>query len=183
MRMSAFGSVGLWLACATSFANAWPGGDLAQAGAGGADCTPLQEAAIPVQHGVRFSIDIQPVLQANCDACHGQSPTQGFDVRIDGARLSLIGADETGAPFRNIASIFRVRPGKPSESGFFLKINCAIPPVPYGSRMPPGPTPLPASFQALVHDWIAAGALMPDAGGDRTFIGNFESISRPTPAP
>jgi hypothetical protein len=35
-------------------------------------------------------------------------------------------------------------------------------------------------FQALVYDWIASGALMPDSfGGERLFIGSFEDIVRP----
>jgi hypothetical protein len=37
-------------------------------------------------------------------------------------------------------------------------------------------------LQALVYDWIASGALMPNSpGADRLFIANFESITRETP--
>jgi hypothetical protein len=45
--------------------------------------------------------------------------------------------------------------------------------------MPPSGDSASGEFQALVYDWIAAGALMPEDGGERLFIGRFESVRRP----
>lgn len=75
--------------------------------------------------------------------------------------------------------MLRVRPFEPLASSLFLKVNCETPP--FGSRMPLGGSPSP-ELQALIHDWIASGALMPQSpGAVRLFIGNFESIRRPQP--
>jgi hypothetical protein len=40
--------------------------------------------------------------------------------------------------------------------------------------MPPGSSGGNTAFQAVVHDWIAAGAIM--AGGDRVFTGTMEDL-------
>lgn len=148
---------------------------------GGTNCTFLDPASNPIRYDVTFGGDIQPLLNTACLTCHINGSTNGFNVSQSNARLSLLGPNETGTPFTNVSTIFRVRPGLPLESGIFLKLNCEFPPVPYGSRMPPGGAS--AELQALVHDWIASGALMPEYGGERTFVGSFESIVRPVPAP
>jgi hypothetical protein len=103
----------------------------------------------------------------------------GMNLLAANAHDALIGPAENGAPASGDPQRLRVRPGVPTDSILFLKLNCATPP--FGNQMPigGGDTVL---LQKLVHDWIAAGALMPDSpGGDRTFVGNFETIRRPDP--
>ena len=181
--------VALLIALAASGpALAWPGSPVSwvfDLPKGGTNCTELSPATVPIRYDVSFEADIRPQLEAPCGSCHINSSFGGFNFNTSNARTSLIGADETGAPFTANASIFRVRPGRPLESGLFLKVNCEIPAEPYGATMPIGGSPLSPEVQALIHDWIAAGALMPDAssGGDRLSIGTFESITRPAPAP
>jgi hypothetical protein len=146
---------------------------------GGTNCTVLSETTDPVRYDVSFEADIRPIVATLCNTCHIAGSTAGFNINFSNARINLIGADETGAAASGSATILRVRPGVPTASAFFDKINCANPP--FGGPMPPGGGAT-TQLQALVHDWIAAGALMPDSpGGDRTFIGNFESIVRPAP--
>lgn len=149
---------------------------------GGSNCSELSPVAVPIRYDVSFEGDIRQHLQVPCGGCHINGGVSGFNMSITNVRTNLIGAGETGAPFTNVPTIVRVRPGRPLESGLFLKVNCGTPQVPYGAQMPIGGSPLTPEVQALIHDWIAAGALMPDSpGGDRTFIGNFESIVRPAP--
>lgn len=177
----------LALLAATGAAHAWPDThapwvfDLPK---GGTNCTFLDPATNPVRYDVSFEGDIRMHLATPCGGCHVAGSSNGFNFNPSNARNSLIGPNETGAPFTLVSTIVRVRPGRPLESGFFLKVNCETPAPPYGSRMPIGSPQLSPEVQALIHDWIAAGALMPDSpGGERLFIGNFESIVRPVPAP
>lgn len=148
---------------------------------GGTNCTVLSEITDPVRYDVSFEADIRPIVATLCNTCHISGSTASFNISTSNARINLIGANETGAASSGSSTILRVRPGVPTASAFFDKLNCANPP--FGGAMPPGGG-APTQLQALVHDWIAAGALMPDSpGGDRTFIGNFETIARPAPAP
>jgi len=148
---------------------------------GGTNCTVLSETTDPVRYDVSFEGDIRPLVANQCNSCHIAGSTAGFNINFSNARINLIGANETGAASSGSATILRVRPGVPTASAFFDKLNCANPP--FGGVMPPGGG-ASTQLQALVHDWIAAGALMPGSpGGDRTFIGNFETIVRPAPAP
>jgi hypothetical protein len=178
-------AVGALFVVASGSIGAWPGSspswvfDLPM---GGTNCSFLDPTTIPVRYDVSFAGEIQPLLDTTCTTCHINGSTNGFNVSASNARLSLIGATETGAPFTFNNSIFRVRPGRPLESGLFLKLNCEIPPVPYGVRMPPSGAS--AELQALVHDWIASGALMPTSpNADRIAVGTFEVITRPAPLP
>lgn len=140
------------------------------------NCDPLSAEQHPIRYDVSFEGDIRPFLVKNqCTTCHGSQA--GLSLSTASARLNLIGADERGTPSTGNAAILRVRPLEPQASALFLKLNCDLPP--FGGRMPPGGG-ASAEFQALVHDWIASGALMPDAfGGERLFIGRFEDIVRP----
>jgi hypothetical protein len=168
----------LFLLCfASASAHAWPAqGEpdslpLKQLGA----CDDLSAGVQPIRHDVSFEGDIRPFITKQCASCHGGQG--GLSLSTANARNALIGANENGTPSSGNATILRVRPFEPLASSLFLKLNCDVPP--FGGRMPLGGS-ASIEFQALVHDWIAAGALMPDSfGGQRLFIGNFESIVRP----
>ena len=143
-------------------------------------CDELPVITLPVRYDVSFEGDIRPRLEDSaqgCTSCHGSFGN--LSLSFANARVNLLGVNETGAPSSGDASILRIRPFEPLASSLFLKVNCEIPP--FGSRMPLGGSP-DAELQALIHDWIAVGALMPDApGAVRLFIGNFESIQREQP--
>jgi hypothetical protein len=148
---------------------------------GGSNCAELSPAAIPIRYDVSFEADIRPQLESLCNTCHISGASGGLNMNTTNARISLIGANETGTPSQGDPQRLRVRPFVPTDSALFEKINCLTPP--FGGPMPPqgGDT---LALQVLVHDWIAAGALMPDSiGGDRLSVGNFEPITRPAPAP
>lgn len=169
---------------ASGSAHAWPDSrspwvfDLPK---GGSNCTSLVTTPDDTRYDVSFEGDIRPQLQALCNTCHINGSSGGLNMNTSNARLNLIGANETGAPAGGDNTRVRVRPFVPTDSVLFEKLNCATPP--FGGVMPPGGGDT-ILLQKLVHDWIAAGALMPDSpGGNRTFIGNFETISRPAPAP
>lgn len=138
-------------------------------------CDALSAEIQPIRYDVSFEGDIRPFITELCAACHGGQA--GLSLSTANARLGLIGDDEQGTPATGNAAILRVRPFEPLASALFLKLNCDVPP--FGGRMPPGGG-ASTEFQALVYDWIAAGALMPDSfGGQRLFIGSFETIVRP----
>lgn len=146
--------------------------------AGGNACDPLPEDTYPIRYDVSFQSDIRPWLESqdlNCTTCHGGSG--GLNLQSGVAFAALLGPNEQGQPSQGDSSILRVRPFEPLASALFLKINCS--PPPFGNRMPPSGGSASGEFQALVYDWIAAGALMPEDGGERLFIGRFESVRRP----
>lgn len=145
------------------------------AAAGGSGCTPLD--GVPVRYDVIFEADIQPRLDLSnanggCAGCHINNSFGDLNLRFDVARLNLLGPDQQGQPSSQDATRLRVRPGRPQDSLLFEKLNCDTPPV--GSRMPPGSSGENVELQALVHDWIALGAIFLD--GDRLFLGSMESL-------
>lgn len=153
---------------------------------GGQGCTELPESLHPIRYDVNFDADLRPIIETaftggGCRDCHVQSSSGGMNLNTTNALAALIGTAETGTAANGDSSRFRVRPFVPTDSVIFLKINCATPP--FGGQMPPGGG-ASTQFQANMHDWIASGAIMNGpSGGDRTFVGNFESITRPAPAP
>lgn len=174
----------LALLTAVGSAAAWPGEvspwvfDIPK---GGSNCSSLVTVPDDTRYDVSFEGDIRPQLEGVCQTCHLSGSSGGLNMSFNNARVNLIGDSETGAPTFQDTTRLRVKPFAPTESFLFEKINCLNPP--YGGRMPPqgGDTIL---LQKLIHDWIAAGALMPDApNANRLFIGNFEQIVRPGPAP
>jgi hypothetical protein len=169
----------LLLMCLASVpAYAWPVEEIAASKSlqnlGG--CDPLSAKDHPIRYDVSFEGDIRPFIGDQCASCHGSQG--GLSLSTANARIALIGANERGTPSSGNSTILRVRPLEPLASALFLKLNCDVPP--FGGRMPLGGSAASTEFQALVHDWIAAGALMPDSfGGERLFIGSFEDIVRP----
>jgi hypothetical protein len=145
-----------------------------------AGCDELPADSLPIRYDVSFEGDIRPLLQdpgQNCTLCHGSSGD--LSLSFANAQAQLLGPNEAGVPSAGDPSIRRVRPFEPLASSLFLKINCDTPP--FGGRMPLGGSPSP-ELQALVYDWIASGALMPDSpGGQRLFVAGFEEIRRPVP--
>lgn len=143
--------------------------------AGGSSCTPLD--SVPVRYDVSFEVDIQPFLDVSaanggCSNCHISMSFGDLNLRFDVVRLNLLGEDGNGQPSAQDANRLRVAPGKPQNSLLFEKLNCDTPPV--GQRMPPGSSGDNVELQALVHDWIALGAIFLD--GDRVFLGTMESL-------
>lgn len=144
-----------------------------EASLGGA-CEPLPADQQPIRYDVSFEGDIRPFIDNLCASCHGSQG--GMSLAFGNIASALLGPDERGRASQGDPSILRVRPFEPQASSLFLKLNCV--PPPFGDPMPLGASS-PPELQALVHDWIASGALLPDSGGSRLFIGSFESIQRP----
>ena len=116
---------------------------------GSSDCTDLR--GLPINFGVQWQADIKPILNemfptGRCTSCH--NPGQ-FDGNFD---LTDTGID---AIYKLIPS--HVVPGRPDRSILFDKINCDQPGH-GGARMPFFQTPLTATQQGLIFDWIAQGA-------------------------
>jgi hypothetical protein len=110
---------------------------------------------IPIIHGVQWSEVWQALAeQANCTQnCHLGSQPAG-DLDLSSERLAVYFLVEQ--PSAQAAGLLRVEPGRPQRSLLYQKVACAEPDV--GSRMPLGGH-LPLELQALIHDWIAQGAL------------------------
>ncbi len=140
---------------------AWPSAPDAVAAAG---CTNL-DAILPL-----FTLDyqaaIQGVFDAYCTGCHeGDAPPAGLDLSPGVSWSQLVGRPSTGNP-----DLMRVVPDHPEASLLFEKVNCDLPA--FGARMPFGAPALPDDLQALIADWIAAGA--PPGATDTLFRGGFE---------
>jgi hypothetical protein len=98
--------------------------------------------------GIDFAIDVAPLLASKCGSCHGpEGAESGF--RIDHRDKATAGGDSGSVG---------IVPGKPEESELFVRISTAD----KESRMPADGEPLSADEQALVKQWIAAGAAWPD---------------------
>ena len=118
----------------------------------GSDCQSLRGQ--PINFAVNWQLDVKPIINdmlgGRCTGCH--NPGQ-FDGGLD---LTDAGSD---AIYKIITY---VDSGRPEKSYLFDKINCNVPDA--GTRMPasqPGTagTPLTATQQGVIYDWIAQGAL------------------------
>lgn len=87
-------------------------------------------------------------------SCHGSAgPAQGLDLSEGTAYAATVDVPSTLDP-----TSVMVKAGDPDHS--FLYRKCAADPTAAGSPMPDGSsTGLEAGQLALLHDWIAAGAL------------------------
>jgi len=124
--------------------------------------------SVPMRQHVNYNEDIQPIWSTRCANCHvdwGKFPSADLDLNPPNSWFFLY-----NEPSSQDNSLVRVVPNQPWKSLLFTKLNCES--VDVGVRMPRGRQPIPLSEQALVHDWILAGA--PEAGDDTIFRGRFE---------
>ncbi len=152
------------LALALLPAAAGPGDARERGGPAGCDSI----AAVPIAWNIDYEADIQPIWDQRCANCHvDHAGLYLGDLDLDPGVSwdNLVGQDAFGDP-----SMLRVRPGQPLASALFLKLNCEEPG--FGVRMPSGRPPIPLAEQALVFDWIAAGA--PYGKTDIVFFDGFE---------
>ena len=133
----------------------------ARAGVPPSGCTDISATA-PQYSGIQYGAAIQGMfddfngMNSGCTMCHFTPPPTpsghlNLDDGVSWGHLVNVAAYED-------ASLTYVVPGHPERSLLFQKINCDAPPV--GSRMPYGfpSDALTPEQQALVWDWIAAGA-------------------------
>lgn len=120
----------------------------------------------PPQFTIDYQAGIQGIFNTYCTGCHeGDFPPAGLDLGPGVSWGNLVGHASS-----QDAGLVRVVPNHPEQSLLFHKVNCATPDV--GSRMPLGGGALPTELQALIYDWIAAGA--PAGVTDTLFRGSFE---------
>jgi mono/diheme cytochrome c family protein len=96
-------------------------------------------------HGEAFQTSIQPFLKSTCGGCHGEKIHQ-HELTLTTPEGILKGG-ESGPV---------VVPGKPEDSLLYKMVH--------EGRMPQGGPRLADAKVAMIRDWIAAGASMPDAG-------------------
>jgi len=142
-------------------------------------CTSI--AAIPVAQSIQYGAAIQTIfinysgVGAGCADCHTSAmgtvfPAGGLDldpVDSPSPYVNLINMPSFDAP-----DLTYVIPGHPEQSLLFQKVNCDTPPE--GTRMPFNNYAggLSVEQQALIYDWIAAGA--PVGTTDAIFRGSFD---------
>lgn len=129
---------------------------LALTGVEPSGCDPGFQAEAQA-HAFDYAGQIQPLWNqycANCHVAHGGNPAQGLDLDPPFSRDNLLWVPSSQEPSRLL-----VWPGQPAASLLFRKLNCSEPgPLPGGEQMPLGRPALGSADQALVYDWIAAGA-------------------------
>ena len=148
--------------------------------AGPSGCTAIDY--IPVNYSIEYSAAIQGLfnnfsnnsISAACISCH----TTNMGMQTASGNLDLDSGD--GSSYGNLVNvpsdedpdILYVVPKHPEQSLLFQKVNCDNPAV--GVRMPYGfpPGTLTPQQQAVIYDWIAAGA--PIDTTDGIFRGNFD---------
>jgi len=99
---------------------------------------------------VSFRDAVSPIFVRACNGCHVPG-AEGFDR--SGLDLSTYGSLRAGGT-RSVGTI--VVDGQPCASVLWQKVG---PAPPFGARMPKDDLPLSDTERALIHDWIAEGAL------------------------
>ena len=125
--------------------------------------------SVPITFAIGYQSGIQGIFNDNCIACHtntADSPPPA-DLSLD---QGLSWSQIVNHASSQDPGLTRVVPNHPELSLLFHKVNCALPDI--GSRMPYGGPPLSIEDQALIYDWIAAGA--PFDATDTIFRGGFE---------
>ena len=105
-------------------------------------------SAIPVTSNVPYAT-IQSIFSNNCTGCH-RANTQnsgGLDLTEGNSLAALL-----NQPSNFVPGLTLVKPGSPSRSYLFEKVNRATPQQ--GARMRPSDS-MTLSNQALIRDWIA----------------------------
>jgi hypothetical protein len=105
--------------------------------------------------GISYSVQIQPIFDSNCIACHaGATPAGGLALTV-GSYGNLV-----NVPCQCDAGVLRVKPC--DTAGSMLWLKTANDPRKCGASEPKGQPPLsvqsPAEFQQLTQ-WIEGGAL------------------------
>ena len=109
----------------------------------GAMCLFRAEAAAP-----DFARDVQPILAARCQGCHG-SKMQMAGLRLDQGAAALTGSASGPVIVR----------GSSAGSKLYQRVSSDKP----GVRMPPAGPPLTAEQLAILKSWIDDGAVWPGA--------------------
>ncbi len=139
------------------------------------ECDSLD--SVPMRQNVDYNTQIQPIWSTRCANCHVdvEGGNAAADLFLDPPNSWFFLYNEHSS---QDGALVRVEPGMPLQSLLFTKLNCEI--VEVGVRMPRQRPPIPIVEQALVHDWILAGALEGTPGGlpqgveDTIFRARFE---------
>jgi hypothetical protein len=139
-------------------------------------CTSIADVP-PTFSGIQYGAAIQGMfddfngMNVGCTMCHfTPPPTPSGHLNLDdGASWTHL----VNVASWEDATLTYVVPGHPEQSLLFAKINCDTPPI--GARMPYGfpSDTISAEQQALVWDWIAAGA--PVGVTDGVFRNGFDT--------
>lgn len=107
--------------------------------------------------GPSLSVDVQPILTANCafSGCHGgTAPAQNQNLSAGQTFANVVNVPANEAPV-----LMRIRPNQPDSSYLVHKIQGTQASVGgSGGRMPLGGAPLSAGEIQTIRDWVAAGA-------------------------
>ncbi len=125
-------------------------------------------ASTPATYTIDYVADIQPIWStrcANCHVDHGGAPLGDLDLDPEPSWFNLVDVQSS-----QDATQIRVVPRDALRSLLFRKVNCANPGL--GQRMPLRPPAISLLQQALIYDWIEAGA--PNGITDTIFFNNFE---------
>jgi len=120
---------------------------LAAATAAVVDVSKLPPAA---SRRVEFAIDIRPIFEKSCHACHG-AEKQKADYRLDSKAAALKGGE---------SHVPAIRPGDSAGSPLIHLVAGLVP----ETRMPAKGDPLTSEQIALLRAWIDQGAHWPDEG-------------------
>ena len=132
------------------------------------DCESLD--SVPLRQHMNYNADIQPIWSQRCANCHvdfgTDQPEADLSLNPEKSWYFLVNQGSSVAG----SNLIRVVPDRPLASLLFNKVNCDV--QDQGLRMPRGRSPLPLEEQALIHDWILAGA--PQESDDTIFRTRFE---------
>jgi len=154
-------------------------------GYAGVACSAEDLSAVAPLANVDFNTTIQPIIDANCSACHYSRMLGGLDMEPGQAVADLVNVPSS----TTTAGIPRVTPFDTDKSFLFKKINCTDLNLMYGFRMPeafepqlPPPPPLSKEDQAAIRDWIMQGALAAAAPPPSIALGGYLSGNWLNPA-
>ena len=110
-------------------------------------------AATPAQRGPSFNKQVQPILDANCVACHQTGSAQQGLILESGLSFGALAKSSAELP-----SMKLIQPGSADTSYLFRKVSGSHMDVGgKGARMPLGGA-LQADDVDTIQRWIAAGA-------------------------
>jgi len=109
---------------------------------------PAAADGVRSDDGVEFASRVAPLLASRCGPCHGPERTES-GYRIDLRERAVAGGD---------SGTTAIVSGDPEASELLARVTTSDP----ETRMPADGPPLTDAEQALLRDWIAAGAAWPD---------------------